>query len=88
MVFAPARPRRRPREGGGVGDEAVSADDSVRARRRRRSDHVGCLVRYGFVVPFAVGAALATVGLALGYTQVEETVDPDDVEEVSPAPTD
>lgn len=34
----------------------------------------GFLVELGFVVPFAVGAALAAVGLVLVYTQVEETV--------------
>jgi MFS family permease len=34
----------------------------------------GFLVAYGFVVPFAVGASLAFVGLALVRTQVEETV--------------
>ena len=37
----------------------------------------GYLVRYGFVVPFAVGALLAAVGLLLVYTQVEETIDAD-----------
>ncbi len=34
----------------------------------------GFLVELSFVVPFAVGAALALVGLVLVYTQVEETV--------------
>jgi len=34
----------------------------------------GFLVAYGFVVPFAFGAALAVVGLVLVWTQVEETV--------------
>ncbi len=34
----------------------------------------GFLVSYGFVVPFAVGAALAFLGLVLVWTQVEETV--------------
>jgi len=34
----------------------------------------GFLVAYGFVVPFAVGAALAFFGLILVWTQVEETV--------------
>jgi len=34
----------------------------------------GFLVAFGFVVPFAFGAALAVVGLALVQTQVEETV--------------
>lgn len=48
----------------------------------------GYLVRYGFVVPFAFGSVLAAVGLVLVYTQVEETVDPDAVEETSPAPAD
>ncbi len=48
----------------------------------------GFLVRYGFVAPFAFGAALAGVGLILVYTQVEETTaSPQDNE--SPAtPTD
>ncbi|MDZ7702848.1 MAG: MFS transporter [Halobacteriales archaeon] len=36
----------------------------------------GALVGFGFVVPFAVGAALAAVGAVLVYTQVEETVKP------------
>jgi MFS family permease len=35
----------------------------------------GYLIRYGFVVPFAFGAALAAIGAVLVYTQVEETVD-------------
>ncbi len=34
----------------------------------------GVLVGYGFVVPFAVAAGLGVVGLALVYTQVEETL--------------
>lgn len=34
----------------------------------------GFLVELSFVVPFAVGAALALAGLVLVYTQVEETV--------------
>jgi MFS family permease len=34
----------------------------------------GLLVRFGFVVPFAIGAALGVVGLALVYTQVSETL--------------
>jgi len=34
----------------------------------------GVLIRYGFLAPFAFGAALAAVGAALVYTQVEETV--------------
>lgn len=34
----------------------------------------GALVRFGFVVPFAAGAALALVGFLLVYTQVEETL--------------
>jgi MFS family permease len=34
----------------------------------------GFLVSLGFVVPFAVGAALAVIGFGLVYTQVEETV--------------
>ena len=34
----------------------------------------GTLVGLGFVVPFAVGAALAALGTVLVYTQVEETV--------------
>jgi len=36
----------------------------------------GFLVAFGFVVPFAVGAALAAVGAVLVRTQVEETVTP------------
>jgi MFS family permease len=35
----------------------------------------GVLVGFGFAVPFVVAAAAAVVGLALVYTQVEETVD-------------
>jgi MFS family permease len=35
----------------------------------------GVLFGYGFVVPFAVGAALAVVALALVVTQVEETLE-------------
>ncbi|WP_369684826.1 MFS transporter [Halalkalicoccus sp. NIPERK01] len=35
----------------------------------------GFLVSLGFVVPFAVGAALAVIGFGLVYTQVEETVE-------------
>jgi MFS family permease len=34
----------------------------------------GVLVGFGFVVPFAVAAALGVVGLALVYSQVEETL--------------
>ena len=34
----------------------------------------GYLIRFGFAVPFAFGAALALVGLLLVYSQVEETV--------------
>ncbi len=36
----------------------------------------GFLVAFGFVVPFAVGAALAAVGVVLVATQVDETVTP------------
>jgi MFS family permease len=36
----------------------------------------GFLVAFGFVVPFAVGGALAAVGAVLVWTQVEETVAP------------
>ncbi len=36
----------------------------------------GFLVRFGFVVPFAFAAVLGVVGLALVYTQVEETIQP------------
>ena len=36
----------------------------------------GFLVSFGFVVPFAFGAALAAVGVVLVWTQVEETVTP------------
>ncbi len=35
----------------------------------------GVLVGFGFVVPFAVAAALGVLGLVLVYTQVEETLD-------------
>jgi len=35
----------------------------------------GVLVGYGFVVPFAVAAALGAVGLVIVYTQVEETLE-------------
>lgn len=35
----------------------------------------GFLVRYGFLTPFAFGAALASVGFLMVYTQVEETLD-------------
>ncbi|MFB6129990.1 MAG: MFS transporter [Salinigranum sp.] len=48
----------------------------------------GLLVAYGFVVPFAAGAALAVVALALVYTQVDETVSPDVEAEGGPAPQD
>ena len=48
----------------------------------------GYLVRYGFVVPFAFGAALAVLGLVLVYTQVEETVVPEGVDGASRAPSD
>lgn len=37
----------------------------------------GFLVAYGFVVPFAFGAALAAVGAVLVWTQVEETITPE-----------
>ena len=37
----------------------------------------GFLVAYGFVVPFAFGAALAAVGAVLVWTQVEETMTPE-----------
>lgn len=46
----------------------------------------GFLVRYGFVAPFAFGAGLATMGLGLVYTQVEETVS-GSMHEESSAPT-
>jgi MFS family permease len=36
----------------------------------------GFLVAFGFVVPFAMGAALAAVGVVLVATQVEETITP------------
>jgi MFS family permease len=47
----------------------------------------GFLVTWGFVWPFAFGAALAAVGLVLVYTQVEETVAEAEAF-VSPAPQD
>jgi MFS family permease len=34
----------------------------------------GFLVRFGFVVPFAVGASLAAVALVVVYSQVQETL--------------
>jgi len=34
----------------------------------------GLLYRFGYAAPFAFGAALAAVNVALVYTQVEETV--------------
>lgn len=40
----------------------------------------GFLVRFGYLIPFAAGAALAAIGLALVYTQVE-----DDAAEHAPA---
>ncbi|NHN58089.1 MULTISPECIES: MFS transporter [Halorussus] len=47
----------------------------------------GFLVTFGFVWPFAFGAALAALGLVLVYTQVEETVSEAD-ELISAAPQD
>ncbi|WP_435179662.1 MFS transporter [Halorussus sp. AFM4] len=47
----------------------------------------GFLVTFGFVWPFAFGAALAALGLALVYTQVEETVSETE-SLVSPTPQD
>ena len=47
----------------------------------------GVLVTFGFVWPFAFGAALAAVGLALVYSQVEETVPAGDASG-RPAPQD
>ncbi|WP_049906370.1 MFS transporter [Halorubrum tebenquichense] len=38
----------------------------------------GWLVGFGFVVPFAVGAAAAALGLVAVFTQVEETLNVDD----------
>lgn len=38
----------------------------------------GWLYGFGFVVPFAVGAAAAALGLVAVFTQVEETLDVDD----------
>ncbi|WP_340098854.1 MFS transporter [Salinibaculum salinum] len=37
----------------------------------------GFLVAFGFVVPFAFGAALAAIGAVLVWTQVEETITPE-----------
>ncbi len=34
----------------------------------------GFLIRYGFIIPFLFGAAIAAIGAVLVYTQVEETV--------------
>jgi MFS family permease len=48
----------------------------------------GFLVRYGFVTPFAFGAALAAIGVVIVYTQVEETALSEEVDGSSPAPTD
>jgi MFS family permease len=36
----------------------------------------GALLGHGFIVPFAVGAALSVVGFALVYIGVDETVPP------------
>lgn len=36
----------------------------------------GFLVTFGFPVPFVIGAALASVGVVLVATQVEEAIDP------------
>ena len=47
----------------------------------------GFLVEFGFEVPFVFGAALAAVGLVMVYTQVEETVEPDEQPD-SPSPVD
>ena len=56
----------------------------------------GALVRFGFVVPFAFGAALAAIGFLLIYTQVKETLDgsrdeadrPIEAADTTPASTD
>ncbi|MFB6097000.1 MAG: MFS transporter [Haloferacaceae archaeon] len=48
----------------------------------------GFLIHYGFVVPFVFGSLVATAGFALVYTQVEETVGPDEVESGAAMPTD
>jgi len=47
---------------------------SASASRSGRSRPSGWLVGFGFVVPFAVGAALAVVALVTVVTQVEETL--------------
>jgi MFS family permease len=36
----------------------------------------GFLVAYGFIVPFALAAALAAIGAILVVTQVEEVITP------------
>ena len=48
----------------------------------------GFLVSYGFVVPFAFGAGLAAVALALVFSQVEESLDVADPPTGEPAPQD
>jgi MFS family permease len=48
----------------------------------------GFLVSYGFGVPFAFGAVLAVVALALVFTQVEETLGAGNTPAAEPAPQD
>jgi MFS family permease len=48
----------------------------------------GFLVSYGFVVPFAFGAGLAAVALALVFSQVEETIDVEGPPAGEPVPQD
>lgn len=75
MVFAPALAL--------AGDLATSGDSGTKLSVLTMAFGLGValgplsagfLVSLGFVVPFAVGAALALVGFVLVYTQVEETV--------------
>ncbi|WP_435076243.1 MFS transporter [Halococcus sp. AFM35] len=47
----------------------------------------GFLVRFGYVTPFAFGAALAALGFVLVYTQVHETVAVDAESPAASAPT-
>jgi MFS family permease len=48
----------------------------------------GFLVSFGFVVPFAFGAGLAVIALALVFTQVQETIDTEQTQASEVAPQD